>query len=243
MRSSAEDIQKEYYSQTASQYDSMHTSCEHDEHYVALEFIHLLSRKTDIENLLDVGAGTGRAVRFLLERGRNVRGVEPVAALISQAEQHGIPQGVIVEGSGYSLPFPDKSFDAVLECGVLHHVAEPARVVREMMRVASKAVFLSDSNRFGQGRPAARLLKLLLYKTHLWNVARFVQTKGKMYTISEGDGLAYSYSVYDSYAQLAEWADSIWLIPLSENENRRLAQSWLHPLLTSPHVLLCALKA
>ncbi len=238
----AEEVQKEYYSRTASQYDTMHTACEHDEHYAALNFIDLLCEKVGLDGFLDVGAGTGRAVRFLLERGRNVRGVEPVAALIDQAERHGIPKGAIVEGSGYSLPFPDKSFDAVLQCGVLHHVAEPERVVREMIRVASKAVFLSDSNRFGQGRPAARLLKLLLCKTHLWKSARYVQTRGKMYTITEGDGLAYSYSVYDSYAQLAEWASSIWLIPLSENKHRGLARSWLHPLLTSPHVLLCALR-
>jgi len=242
MRLAAEEIQRQYYVRTASQYDSMHTACEDGEHYAALEFIDLLCERLKIDTLLDVGAGTGRGVRFLLERGRNVRGVEPVAALISQAEEHGVPRGAIVEGSGYSLPFPDHSFDAVLECGVLHHVAEPERVVREMARVASKAVFISDSNRFGQGRSAARLLKLLLYKSHLWNAAKFLQTKGKMYTISEGDGLAYSYSVYDSYAQLADWADSIWLIPCSKTKNSGLDKSWLHPLLTCPTVLLCAVK-
>jgi ubiquinone/menaquinone biosynthesis C-methylase UbiE len=53
------------------------------------------------------------------------------------------------------------SIDAAFECGVLHHVAEPSHVVGEMMRVARKAIFLSDSNRFGQGRLIARILKLL----------------------------------------------------------------------------------
>jgi hypothetical protein len=70
------------------------------------------------------------------------------------------------------------------------------------IRVAKKAIFLSDSNRFGRGSHTARLLKIALYKTGLWQAARFVQTKGKMYTISEGDGLQYSYSVFDSYYQL-----------------------------------------
>jgi hypothetical protein len=60
-----------------------------------------------------------------------------------------------------------------------------------------------------------------------------------MYTISEGDGLTYSYSVFDSYSQLAKWADTIWLVP---TENEKSVRSWLHPLITSPHVLLCAIK-
>ena len=61
-------------------------------------------------------------------------------------------------------------------------------MVAEMIRVVKRAIFLSDSNRFGQGSRAARLLKTALYKTGLWRTARFVQTKGKMYTLSEGDG-------------------------------------------------------
>ncbi len=59
-------------------------------------------------------------------------------ALIKEAERKGIPRGRIVQGSGYSLPFKDDSVDAVLECGVLHHVADPFRVVEEMTRVARR---------------------------------------------------------------------------------------------------------
>ena len=109
----------------------------------------------------------------------------------------------------------------------------------EMMRVARKAVFLSDANRFGQGPHSLRLLKLFLYKLHLWDAARYLQTGGKMYAVSEGDGLAYSYSVFDSYELLANWAQSIVLFPTKVDIS---VKSWLHPLLTAPHVLLCALK-
>lgn len=241
METSEERIQREYYRRTAAQYDRVHTASEDGEHYAALEFIDLMCERLRLQTVLDVGAGTGRAARFLRERGREVRGVEPVAPLIEEAEKQGLPKGLIVEGSGYALPFEDRSFDAALECGVLHHVARPEDVVREMTRVARKAVFLSDSNRFGQGRPVARFLKLALYKAGLWKAARFVQTRGKMYTISEGDGLAYSYSVFDSYGQLADWADSMWAIP-TKSADRRLNKSWFHPLVTAPHVLLCALR-
>jgi ubiquinone/menaquinone biosynthesis C-methylase UbiE len=188
---------------------------------------------------LDVGAGTGRAVLFLLNKGKEARGVEPVQALIKQATAKGLPENTILCGDGRSLPFDDRSFDAVLECGVLHHVAEPRLVVNEMMRVARKAVFLSDSNRFGQGGMGARVLKLALYKMGLWRAARYAQTRGRYYTISDGDGLAYSYSIYDSYNQLAEWADVIWCLPTIGDET---AKSWFHPLLTSAHGLLCAIR-
>jgi ubiquinone/menaquinone biosynthesis C-methylase UbiE len=204
-----------------------------------LQIIHAMSGALGLDSLLDVGAGTGRAVLFFRDKGKDIRGVEPVQALIKQAMAKGVPESAILCGDGRSLPFEDRSFDAVLECGVLHHVAEPRDVVKEMLRVAKKAVFLSDNNRFGQGGMAARLTKLSLYKMGMWKAARFVQTRGRYYTISEGDGLAYSYSIYDSYGQLADWADSVWCLPTMSDKTCR---SWFHPLLTSSHGLLCAIR-
>jgi ubiquinone/menaquinone biosynthesis C-methylase UbiE len=232
-------LQAEYYTSTARRYDELHTADAADEHFTALELIEMLSSLHGLRSFLDVGAGTGRATGFLLKKGRRVHGIEPVRALIDVAEQSGIPKHVITEGSGDRLPFHDESFDAVVECGVLHHVKDPSRVVSEMMRVARKAIFLSDANRFGQGNIPSRLVKLLLCKSGLWNAAQFVRTKGRMYTLTEGDGLAYSYSVFDSYEQLAQWADRILLFSTAPDSP---TGSWFHPLLTAPHVLLCALK-
>jgi ubiquinone/menaquinone biosynthesis C-methylase UbiE len=152
MSLSAEKLQALYYTNTASSYDAMHgVDCKTDEYYYALHLIETLCASLQLSTLLDVGSGTGRSVVFLLDHGKDVRGIEPVAALIEQAGKKGVPKGCIVQGSGYSLPFADDSFDAVIECGILHHVASPSRVVSEMTRVARRAVFLSDCNRFGQG--------------------------------------------------------------------------------------------
>ena len=87
-----EEFQREYYTRTALRYDDLHTSCKEDEHYAALMFIELLCQRFNLATLLDVGAGTGRGVRFLLERGRDVRGIEPVTALIQEAEKRGVPK-------------------------------------------------------------------------------------------------------------------------------------------------------
>ena len=81
--------------------------------------------RSECETFLDVGAGTGRGMCFLRDRGKDVRGIEPVTAMIEKAELNGVPRGSLLQGSGYELPFEDEAFDAVFECGVLHHVAEP----------------------------------------------------------------------------------------------------------------------
>ncbi|HTP88136.1 MAG TPA: class I SAM-dependent methyltransferase [Bryobacteraceae bacterium] len=235
-----EAIQAAYYTETAAAYDNLHTSREDDEHYLALNLMCALGETLDLNTYLDVGAGTGRGVCFLRERGKRVRGVEPVTDLIEQAHRKDVPRGTIIRGSGYHLPFDDASFDAVYQCGVLHHVADPDKVVSEMMRVARKAVFLSDENRFGQGSSyGLRLLKVVLYKAHLWQPLKFIQTRGRMYKISERDGLAYSYSVYQSYQSLSQWADRIWFL---QTARQKPVKSWLNPLLTGSHVLLCAIR-
>lgn len=240
MRRTPDQIQADYYTATSADYDAMHVR-DDDEHARALRHLSGLIAAEGYGSVLDVGSGTGRALTFLAPRhpGVEVRGVEPVAGLIDVAEErHGVAPGAIVRGSGDALPFADDSFDVVCEFAVLHHVPEPAAVVAEMTRVARRAVLLSDDNRFAHGSRAARLGKLALHRAGLWRAADVVRNRGRRWRYTDDDGVFYSYSVYDSYAALAEWADRIVLVPTDRVDSR----SWLHPLLTSPHILLCALR-
>lgn len=234
------ELQRKYYTDTAARYEQMH---EHEGSGDALgnQFVHAILRMIGPQSILDVGTATGRGLREWKEilPGAFVCGVEPVTALLEQAAANGKNAGVsVVQGSGTTLPFADSSFDVVCEFAVLHHVANPNAVVKEMLRVAKKAVLISDSNRFGQGSRAARLIKLGLYKSKLWGAYNYVRTSGKGYRITEGDGVAYSYSVYDSFELLSKWADR--LIFYSGTDKK--VTSWAHPLLNSGAVLVCALK-
>jgi ubiquinone/menaquinone biosynthesis C-methylase UbiE len=235
------EIQRRYYTKTAERYDSMHAH-ESSTDRSMMKFVHAFLQMIDARSVLDVGTATGLGLRELKDALPElfVCGAEPVAALIDQAVQKGNSAHVpIIQALGDALPFPAASFDAVCEFGVLHHASNPAAVVKEMLRVARKAVFLCDSNRFGQGSRAARLMKLFLCKSKLWGACTFLRTGGKGYIITEGDGLAYSYSVYDSYDLVSRWADRVILIPSSAEEK---GTSWFHPLLNSSGVLVCALK-
>lgn len=232
-------LQREFYERTASDYDQK--ILPDDEHHIALKYISGLIHTFSVQSVLDLGCGTGRVIRYIQKNhsSLNVIGLEPVQALLDQAVKQGTTPSRLIRGSGAPLPFADESFDAVVETAVLHHVKYPARVVAEMTRVARKAVFISDHNRFGEGRLPIRFLKLLLYKIGLWDAAKFIQTRGKGFSLSAGDGLAYSYSVYDQFEFLATWADRLVLVPL--HATRKLPQYW-SPLLTADTILLCAIR-
>ena len=233
-------IQRKYYTDTAARYDSMHAH-EGGTDASNTKFMFAFARMLEARSILDVGTATGTAMRDIKRAlpGIFVCGVEPVAALVKQAVQKGnISSGPIIQATGEALPFADGSFDAVCEFATLHHAANPTAVVKEMLRVARKGVFLCDSNRFGQGSLPARLLKLALYKARLWRAFNYLRTGGKGYMITEGDGLAYSYSVYDSLEPITRWADRVILIPTTGPKSA----SWYHPLLTSSGILVCALK-
>jgi ubiquinone/menaquinone biosynthesis C-methylase UbiE len=225
--------QRTYYARTAAHYDDMHVD-DHDEHGLALRHIAGYLDIIQADSVLDTGCGTGRAIHFLKQRFPELRvhGNDPSAELLAAS---GLPSDVIDCVGSEQLPYPDGSFDAVVECGVLHHVAEPSRIVGEMLRVARKAVFLSDSNIYGQGKPIARVAKLALASVGALDAVNWIRRGGKRWYYSDGDGVAYSYSVFDSYKQLARACDRVVAIPLTGSGRTAL--------LGSSTVLLCGFKS
>ena len=198
------ETQRGYYATTAAAYDDMHVS-EHDEHGLALHFLAALVEFHGVRSILDIGSGTGRAMLFLKKRCPDLRvaGVEPSVELREVAYAKGVRRDDLADGDACALGFSDGAFDVVCEFGVLHHIRDDLQAVCEMARVARTGVFISDSNNYGQGSFLLRAIKQALHRTSLWPLAEYLKTGGKGYTISEGDGLAYSYSVFDSLKAIA----------------------------------------
>lgn len=196
------ELQQQLFAQMASRYDATHQA--EDEHGRALAWLASCIVFYGWGSYLEVGAGTGRHLAALLERCPKVHGVgiEPVEALRQESHAHGLAPEQLIAGNGYTLDFPDEAIDVVAAFATLHHVREPARVVGEMLRVARKAIFLSDSNNFGCGSVGMRWLKILARAVHVWPLVDWMKTSGKGYTISEGDALAYSYSVFSNLADI-----------------------------------------
>lgn len=199
-------LQKDYYARTAASYESAHVqSITEPEHDVALGALIGLSDHYGLHSFLDVGCGTGRAVGELLKRRPEARviGVEPVAELRAVGVSKGIPAALLLEGDATQLSFEDDSFDCVCAFGILHHIRQPRVALREMLRVARKGIFISDLNNFGCGSALQRIVSQTLNALGLWKAFQFLMTKGKGYKFSEGDGVHYSYSVYNDYDWLS----------------------------------------
>jgi ubiquinone/menaquinone biosynthesis C-methylase UbiE len=139
-------------------------------------------------------------------------GIEPSAELREIGHEKGIPETQLVHGDAMKLAYADGSFDMVCEFGALHHIPDPGKAVAEMLRVARKAVFISDVNNYGQGSFLARCAKQALHGAGLWPLADWIKTRGRGYLISEGDGLYYSYSVFNNYRQIEEQCEAVHLL-------------------------------
>lgn len=192
-------LQREYYERTAHLYENLHVG-QLDEHQIALAAFSGFLSISEHAAVLDVGAGTGRAVRFLMQRHPNTRvvGVEPVKALrdIGMADGN-LPAGSLVEGDATDLHFADDEFEWTVETGVLHHIRDARAAVREMCRVARVGIMLSDANNVGQGSSLARTAKRLIRALGLWPAVVAIQTRGRMYKESDTDGIYYSFSIFD----------------------------------------------
>ena len=57
------------------------------------------------------------------------------------------PVNILDIFDGYNLPFPDNSFDVVTCVDVIEHVEDFNRLIKEMLRVSRKGIFLSTPNR------------------------------------------------------------------------------------------------
>ena len=107
-------------------------------------------------SVLDVGCGDGLIDRLILDRRADLRicGVDP---LIRPAAH--IP---VTPFDGRRLPFPDRSWDTVLFCDVLHHTDDPVGLLREAVRVAKHGIVIKDHTVTGLlARPTLRLMDVV----------------------------------------------------------------------------------
>jgi SAM-dependent methyltransferase len=83
--------------------------------------------------VLDLGAGTGKFTRLLLDAGLDVVAVEPSAPMRDQLAAVAA-QAAIFEGTAERIPLPDASVDAVV-CAQAWHWVDADRAVPETARV------------------------------------------------------------------------------------------------------------
>jgi len=95
--------------------------------------------------VLDVGGGPGHFTAAFRARGARCLLVEPDLA---ELQAGGVPPGGAVRGDGMALPVADGGVDVCFSSNVLEHVAGPAAMLAEMIRVTRPGgvIYLAFTN-------------------------------------------------------------------------------------------------
>lgn len=129
------------------------------------------------DHLLDVGCGTGAAVRSAAAVVARAVGVDIAPKMIGRARElaAGLPRAQFVVGDSERLPFPDGAFTAVLCTASFHHYPDPERALAEMARVlvpGGRLALADGTSDLRVARLADRVLRRLdrshvrLYRRH-----------------------------------------------------------------------------
>ena len=101
-----------------------------------------LLQDRSIENLLDLGTGTGRILRTMAPFVAKGTGIDNSLEMLSIArarlDQDGIKNCQVRAGDMYRLPFKQNSFDLITINSLLRYADEPKKVIAEAARVLEK---------------------------------------------------------------------------------------------------------
>lgn len=89
------------------------------------------------DHVLDVGCGTGTALKMLLEHGHQGRlaGVDLSSKMLEKARRKLGKNAELRLADAAKLPFKEGAFDMVMTTEAFHHFPEPKKAIREMKRV------------------------------------------------------------------------------------------------------------
>jgi ubiquinone/menaquinone biosynthesis C-methylase UbiE len=151
--------------------------------------------------VLDVATGTGGFVRFLLDGlrdhaeivGIDVNGERAAAFAAAVGDR---PDVRFEQMDAHHLVFPDGSFDTVCVSNSLHHFADPAPVLAEMLRVLRPGGLLVVNEMYRDGQSETQTTHVLLH--HWWaavnrirgEVHRETYERARIVEIIEALGLA-----------------------------------------------------
>ena len=117
----------------------------------------------DFKRILDLGCGVGRHCVYLADKGFNVVGIDISRSALMMAGKWGQKEGLasvgLIQAAMTSLPFRDRSFDAIISVSVIHHavIGDIKTTIDEIYWILNKnGLFLAnlasvDDPRYGTG--------------------------------------------------------------------------------------------
>jgi ubiquinone/menaquinone biosynthesis C-methylase UbiE len=123
---------KVYFDQVASQWDTMRKSFFSDQ---VREKAYAVAGVQAGKTAADVGAGTGFIAEGLIARGVRVIAVDQSEPMLAEMRER-FGEGIDCRlGGADALPIPEETVDYAFANMYLHHVEEPPRAIKEMVRI------------------------------------------------------------------------------------------------------------
>lgn len=145
-------------------------------HYV--ECLSLIPLLKSNHKIIEVGSGTGRITKELVNRGYKITPTDPSLNMLKEYyKKKNLPKATLAFGD--NLPFKNKSFDCSLAIRVVWHFPQPKAlsIVKEMTRVSTSYVIFDVVNK-------KRFFKFLISpNTYAVNLDEFIQTCTKEHSL------------------------------------------------------------
>jgi SAM-dependent methyltransferase len=123
-------VQGELWSVRADDWAEVHEHNMRPVYEAALDLVHAGPGVS----ILEVGCGSGTALRLAADRGSHVTALDAAPAMVEHARRR-VPGADVRVGDLQFLPYEDASFDAVLGFNSFQYAADPAEALREARRV------------------------------------------------------------------------------------------------------------
>lgn len=116
--------------------------------------------------IVELGAGDGEVTDLIKEHNpvwyNSITPTEVVEKGVTKLKEKGYATATLADAC--ATPFKDKEFDIALAYDVMHHVADPAAMAKEMVRIAKKRIFLIEAN-------GASIIRKILENTETYRKA------------------------------------------------------------------------
>lgn len=100
-------------------------------------------KNQNVKDILDLGCGEGRNLRFLLDGGFGAVGMDlSKGALRKCSGLLNIPVSALKMGDIYSIPEESGSFDCVVLFDLFHHLEKPTQALTEIRRILRPSSYL-----------------------------------------------------------------------------------------------------
>ncbi|MBS1735210.1 MAG: class I SAM-dependent methyltransferase [Bacteroidetes bacterium] len=104
---------------------------------IASDYFDIINEKIVNNNTyaIDIGCGTGRWTKYLSKKAGFIEAVDPSSAIFSAAHLLNNTTNVrLTQASVETLPFKDNTFDFAMSIGVLHHIPDTQKAMKDCVK-------------------------------------------------------------------------------------------------------------